>query len=182
MIRYFLGVGDRAGSAVITEGLPFVSCCNPPPCVHISTLYMKTYCTACKKEGFIAPKGPRRAGTAPNGKQWARSGDINVCGCNPPPVFHAERSMKIIFTSQELTALMGKGAGAAAHESTVDQFDQQFILKDGNDRALPKTYYTVRLPSGVFVHGVTDSQGRTARYKTDGASTIRVYLGHKQET
>src|SRR5215470_16057362 len=107
MIRYFLARGDRAGSAVITEGLESVTCSNPPPRVNIATLYMKTYCTACKREGFIAPKGPRWPGTGPNGKPWALSGDINVCGCTPPPVFYAERGMKMTFTSEHIATLMG---------------------------------------------------------------------------
>jgi hypothetical protein len=38
MIRYFLARGDRAGSAVITEGLKNVTCSNPPPEVNIATL------------------------------------------------------------------------------------------------------------------------------------------------
>ena len=79
MIRYFLARGDRGGSATITEGLEHVTCSNPPPPVQIATLYMRTYCTACKQDGFIAPKGPRLPGTGPNGKPWALSGDINVC-------------------------------------------------------------------------------------------------------
>ncbi|WP_426396796.1 M35 family metallo-endopeptidase [Ralstonia sp. R-29] len=102
MIRYFLARGDRAGSATIVEGLPSITCSNPPPAVQIATLYMKTYCTACKREGFIAPEGPRHAGTGPNGKPWALSGDINVCGCHPAPVFYAERAMKMSFTSEEV--------------------------------------------------------------------------------
>jgi hypothetical protein len=85
MIRTFLAKGDRAESAVITEGLDSVTCSNPPPAAHIATLGMKTYCSACKREGYIAPRGPRRPGTGPNGKQWALSGDINMCGCKPAP-------------------------------------------------------------------------------------------------
>ena len=104
MIRYFLAKGDRGGNAVITEGLEFVTCSNPPPRVQIATLYMKTYCTACKQEGFIAPEGPRLPGTGPNGQQWALSGDVNVCGCSPPPVFYAERGMKMILTSEDAIA------------------------------------------------------------------------------
>ncbi|WP_258025728.1 hypothetical protein [Burkholderia sp. COPS] len=38
MIRYFLAKGDRAGEAVIVEGLDTVTCSNPPPRVHIATL------------------------------------------------------------------------------------------------------------------------------------------------
>ncbi len=105
MIRYFLARGDRAGSATIIEGLSNVTCSNPPPSVQIATLYMKTYCTACKREGFIAPKGPRHKGSGPNGKPWALSGDVNICGCNPPPVFYAVRAMKMTFTSEELAQM-----------------------------------------------------------------------------
>lgn len=63
MKRSFLGVGDRGGEAVVTEGLPSVICSNPPPCVNISTLYMRTWCSACQQEGYIAPRG--HAGPAP---------------------------------------------------------------------------------------------------------------------
>ncbi|WP_244109413.1 hypothetical protein [Burkholderia anthina] len=57
MIRYFLAKGDRAGEAVVVEGLDTVTCSTPPPRVHIATLDMKTYCSACKREGYIAPQG-----------------------------------------------------------------------------------------------------------------------------
>ncbi|WP_241021293.1 hypothetical protein [Burkholderia sp. Ac-20344] len=108
MIRYFLAKGDQGGSATIMEGLEDVTCSNPPPRVHIATLYMKTYCTACKQEGFVAPVGPRWPGTGPNGKPWALSGDINVCDCKPPPVFYAERGMKMTFAADEVARLTGK--------------------------------------------------------------------------
>lgn len=110
MIRYFLACGDRGGSAVITEGLPSVICSNPQPKVQIATLYMKTWCEACKREGFIAPRGPRLPGTGPNGQPWALSGDINVCGCTPPPVFHAVRGMKMMLTAEEATTPAGGSA------------------------------------------------------------------------
>ena len=55
MIRSFLGMGDRGGEATVIEGLDSVSCSNPPPRIQISTLYMKTWCNACKQEGYIAP-------------------------------------------------------------------------------------------------------------------------------
>ncbi|CAG4913201.1 PAAR domain-containing protein [Paraburkholderia gardini] len=181
MIRYFLAKGDRGGSAVITEGLEGVTCSNPPPCVQIATLYMKTYCTACKREGFIAPKGPRRPGTGPNGKQWALSGDINICDCSPPPVFYAERGMTMSFTSQEAAALVIREANPATAQAGAAQHDEQFTLVDAKGTPLTSTYYTVRMPSGELRHSVTDSQGRTERYQTKGAQSIRIYLGHKRE-
>ncbi|MBC8748668.1 MULTISPECIES: hypothetical protein [Paraburkholderia] len=59
--------------------------------------------------------------------------------------------------------------------------DEQYTLKDGDGRVMCNTYYTVRLPSGSLVHGVTDGSGRTQRYKTNGAQSIHIYLGHREE-
>nr|WP_242431874.1 hypothetical protein [Burkholderia ambifaria] len=138
MIRYFLAKGDRAGEAVIVEGLDTVTCSNPPPRVHIATLDMKTYCTACKREGYIAPQGPRWPGTGPNGKQWALSGDMNVCGCNPSPIFYAERGMRMIFTAGETAALNGRKSDAAVRSfaRSAAVHDEQFTLLDDSRRPL----------------------------------------------
>ncbi|MEX3856102.1 hypothetical protein AB3X94_18875 [Paraburkholderia sp. BR10923] len=59
--------------------------------------------------------------------------------------------------------------------------DEQYTLKDAGDRTMRDTYYTVRLPSGSLVHGVTDGLGRTKRYKTNGAQSISIYLGHRED-
>ncbi|MEX3810082.1 hypothetical protein AB3X96_07405 [Paraburkholderia sp. BR13439] len=70
---------------------------------------------------------------------------------------------------------------ASALTSKDRTHDEQYILKDGDGRVMHDTYYTVRLPSGSLVHGVTDGLGRTKRYKTNGAQSIYVYLGHREE-
>lgn len=106
LIRYFLAKGDQADSATIIEGLDSAFCSNPPPTVELATLEMRTYCSACEREGFIAPRGPRWFGTAQNGKGWALSGDVNVCGCVPAPIFRAKRGMTMSFTADELAALI----------------------------------------------------------------------------
>jgi uncharacterized protein (DUF2345 family) len=69
----------------------------------------------------------------------------------------------------------------ATPDKQPDRYDEQFSLLDAAGSALPKTYYTVLLPSGYRVHGVTDSQGRTSRHHTDSAQSIRIHLGHKEE-
>lgn len=119
MIRTFLARGDRGDEAVISEALDFVTRSNPPPAVQIATLGMKTYCSACKQEGYIAPRGPRCPGTGPNGKQCALSGDSNICGCKPAPVLYPlrERNMTVSFTSEQAAALMAP-PGVSATEST----------------------------------------------------------------
>lgn len=128
-MRTFLGVGDRVGEAVITDGSPSVTCANPPPCVNISTLYMKTWCNACKKEG-CTPRGPRWPSTGPNGQQWALSGDINMCDCLPPPAFYAERNMTMNFTSEQAATLTGGTVATPAANVANDAFDQHFRLTD----------------------------------------------------
>lgn len=172
MIRYFLGMGDRGGSAVITEGLERVACSNPPPRVQIATLYMKTYCTACEQEGFIAPKGPRWPGTAHNGQQWALSGDINICGCSPPPVFYAERGMSMSFTSEQAAALMGNGASNPARPTAPKRYDDRYTLIDHAGQPLVGVRYRVRVGSIVIASGTTDLRGRTHRVPTDDAERL----------
>ena len=65
---------------------------------------------------------------------------------------------------------------------TIATYDEQFMLRDAKGSPLANTYYTVRMPLGELRRGVTDMQGRTERYETTDAQSIRIYLGHKQES
>lgn len=181
MRRVFLGVGDKANEAVITEGLPSVTCSNPPPRVHISTLYMKTWCNACKQEGYIAPRGRRNPGTGPNGQQWALSGDINICGCSPPPVFHAERNMAQIFHSDEGASRTGSAVRSATRSASSSAYDEQIRLV-GNGSAFVGYPYYIETESGETHSGHIDSSGLLPRVFTDGESSYRVYWGDEALT
>jgi hypothetical protein len=175
VIRYFLAMGDHASNAVITQGLDSVTYSNPPPSVQIATLGMKTYCTACKQEGYIAPRGPRWPGTGPNGKQWALSGDINICGCNPSPVFYAERGMTMIFTADEAAALM-RSTGKSANSQT-GAYDQGFRVVNPHTRQpLRDTPYRIITGDGEEIEGRTDSQGYTQRVAKDQAMAATLYV------
>lgn len=176
MIRYFLAQGDRGGSATITEGLATVTCSNPPPRVHIATLDMQTYCTACGQKGFIAPKGPRWPGTGPNGKPWALSGDINICGCNPPPVFYAERGMKMLSTAEQAAVLTGQIRNHTDSASTdCDEHDEQYVLCDERSgRPLARVRYRICTALGQIFSGVTDFEGNTQRVTTRHAEKLRL--------
>ncbi len=185
MIRYFLARGDRAGSATIVEGLPNVTCANPPPSVHIATLYMKTYCTACKREGFIAPKGPRHAGTGPNGKPWALSGDINVCGCNPPPVFYAVRSMRMMFTSEELGRMSAPltPVYVPQRESPPERYDLFFHAKhERTGKDLCHVRYKISLEDGRQFIGLTDENGYTQKVSANTAQIARIELPYYDDS
>ncbi|OAJ52872.1 hypothetical protein A6V36_20010 [Paraburkholderia ginsengiterrae] len=176
MIRYFLAKGDRGGSAMITEGLDSVTCSNPPPRVQIATLYMKTYCTACKQEGYIAPRGPRWPGTAVNGKEWALSGDINICGCNPPPIFYAERGMSMSFTSEQVAALTGNGTSVAERQTQAAQYDEQVRTVSRGTRIDGYPYF-IKAPDGQIHSGRITANGLLPRINTSDADEYVVYWG-----
>lgn len=57
-------------------------------------------------------------------------------------------------------------------------YDEQFLLKDGDEVVLADMPYTVKLPSGELIHGISDAEGRTGRYRTDDAQFIEICLGH----
>jgi hypothetical protein len=178
MIRYFLAKGDRAGGATIIDGLKQVTCSNPPPRVEIATLGMKTYCTTCKREGFIAPKGPRRKGTAPNGKEWALSGDVNICGCNPAPVFYAERGMMVTLAPHEIEAWR-QAAGLPPLEKSVDvyrEYAELIVLKDEQGHPVADQRYRITTADGRTFDGVTNGAGETTKVRSDGPIQLTIEL------
>ena len=75
-----------------------------------------------------------------------------------------------------VAALAATKAGVAP---TPKIFDEQYAFVDENKRALYEMPYTVKLPSGEFFHGVTDLEGRTERFATDGSQLLEVYIGHR---
>ncbi|CAB4051379.1 PAAR domain-containing protein [Paraburkholderia phenoliruptrix] len=179
MIRSFLGMGDRGGEATVIEGLDSVSCSNPPPRIQISTLYMKTWCNACKQEGYIAPQGPRWPGTGPNGEQWALSGDINICGCTPPPVFFAQRNMSMKFSAEDAARLTGKAvAGASIGTAFAAGYDEQ-VLTTGDHFTIVGYPYFIETSAGAVHSGRVDARGLLPRVFTDAAASYTVYWGEE---
>jgi uncharacterized protein (DUF2345 family) len=92
------------------------------------------------------------------------SGDINLCGCNPPPTFHAERNMAMSFTSDEAKALM-EGLGATTAKTAGSNiYDQHFRLTDQNiGEPLRNAPYRIVTEDGKGYEGRTDSQGHKLR-------------------
>lgn len=140
------------------------------------------YCPKCKSTGFItggAGLGDRgrMVDLVNGGRLQAVGGDIVLCKCTDRPRIIAVygRNWMIHDWGEE------KAASVAKAPAQNLAYDQQFTLSDAAGKALVNTWYTVRMPSGELLHGVTDSQGRTERHETDGAQSVRIYLGHKQE-
>jgi hypothetical protein len=181
MIRYFLAKGDKAGEAVIIEGLPTSTYEEEDGRrVELATVYMKTYCRACKKVGFISPSGPRLPDKAENGQQHALSGDINVCDCKPAPVFFAIRNMTETITSEDIARMNGvyKRASGGGHASV--NFGEQFLLRDERTgRSLSHIHYRIRSASGVTAVGITDSAGKTQRIEFAGPEKVTLEIAHQ---
>ena len=118
------------------------------------------------------------AGDCANGKQWALSGDINVCGCNPPPVFYAERGMSMTFTSEQVAVLMGNGvpASSSAAASSVSAYDEQVraVLVRASLVGYP---YLIETSAGAVHSGRIDSRGLLPRVFTNEVDTYTVDWG-----
>jgi hypothetical protein len=87
-------MGDRAGEAVIVEstGKMFRG-------RRLAAVGMATYCHTCKQRGLVAPRGVRSVGAD---QILALSGDVNLCGCHPPPRFDAGYGMKMVFMAADI--------------------------------------------------------------------------------
>jgi hypothetical protein len=94
LTRYVLCVGDRADEAVILEGTGKTYRGR-----RMAAVGMSTYCHRCGQRGLIAPRGVRGVGPE---QMLALSGDVNLCGCEPCPVFDSEHGMPLTFTAGDI--------------------------------------------------------------------------------
>jgi hypothetical protein len=178
MIRTYLAKGDRAGEAVIIEGLPTsIYQGNDGHCVELATVYMQTYCRACKQSGLIAPSGPRLGSRAENGKEHALSGDVNICGCQPPPIFWAQRNMTETITSADIARMNVPFADSRYGSSDRQEFNEKFVLLDESGIPAAFRIYAVERETGTIEHGVSDAQGHThVLVQTQTAERVRIYV------
>lgn len=139
------------------------------------------FCAECKTTGIIAKTGGPSRITFEMG-EIALDGDIVLCACAAPPRIKAKLSGESWCTdeAEQHAALAQRAALLAAGTNDASRHDEQFTLRDASGRALAATNYTIRFPSGSLVHGVTDQEGHTARYKTNGVQNIAVCLGHRE--
>lgn len=121
--------------------------------------------------------GPGWLGTDPNAK-GALSGDINVCGCNPPPIFHAER--------QHAHDLHERASGNAdrTHPKPPCSCRRSVTARMTSNMccAIPipvnpwPVRYRIRTASGQVFSGVIDSAGYTPRVTTTGAEALQLHI------
>ncbi|QCP49134.1 hypothetical protein FAZ95_08050 [Trinickia violacea] len=141
----------------------------------------EAYCPACNSTGTITygagvSDRKRMIDFVNGGRRQAVGGDIVLCKCDAPPRIIAVYGRKWMIHDRGEE----KPASVAIAPAEGLTYDEQFTLTDAAGSALADTWYTVRLPSGELLHGVTDSSGKTARYATDGAHRLALYLGHRE--
>lgn len=182
MMRRVAVVGDRlsTGGHIDHYKGPI---CTWGNCGHqVALIGGSAYCEACGSTGVIAKAGgPRRINFM---GETAADGDTVLCNCPTPPRIVAELAGES-WCDDEAEACATREAkraidAAPTGKNAATLCDEQFTLSDRTGRVLRDTYYTLRLPSGELLHGVTNSIGRTTRYRTDGAQRLAVYLGHRE--
>jgi len=178
--RTYLCMGDKAGSAVIIEGLENDTYSDGGPTLQLATVYMKTYCHACKKAGFICPAGPRLDGTAPNGQMYALSGDINICDCNPAPVFWAQRNMTETITSGDIARMNEPYARSGGNEASASPASEPkharwfFVWDSATGEPLVNRDFVANV-AGARQSGKTDGEGY-AKITTDGEQSVNIHI------
>lgn len=136
------------------------------------------YCNVCKNTGAIAKAGGLHRPFYRSVREAALDGDIVRCHCAMPRRIVATLAGETWHDdlAEHYTEAVASGGNGP------ECYDEQFTLLDGNRRALPDTWYTLRYSCGSLVHGVTDSAGRTTRHRTNGAQPVALYLGHREST
>ncbi|HTV87216.1 MAG TPA: hypothetical protein VME63_17605 [Dyella sp.] len=66
---------------------------------RMAAVGMATYCSQCGQRGLIAPRGVRSLGPE---QMFALDGDVNLCGCEPAPVFNTQQGMALTFTREDI--------------------------------------------------------------------------------
>lgn len=96
-----------------------------------------------------------------HGVQSAMHNDLTSCGATL--VAHGASPAELA------TAIAFKHGGA---------HDEQFLLKDAQDRPMSYTLYTLKFPDGRLHCGETDETGHTDRIFTAQGQDVEIYIGH----
>lgn len=197
MAGEIIRLGDTTShNGTVLEGSQTDICMGKP----IAYLGHKVHCPKCKGDFPIIEGVPT---TTFFGKGVALAGMKTSCGAvlvasqftdtvewggrassnSPSDVSPASGRLSDETTTAGAITSLAPGQQSTISQSVEDAdgatpYDEQFQLKDDDNLILAGMPYTVMLPSGERIHGVTDEEGRTGRYRTEGAEYIEVCLGH----
>ncbi|MCA8293515.1 PAAR domain-containing protein [Burkholderia sp. AU30198] len=133
-------------------------------------------CRNC--EGMFSIAGSA-VGVISNGRCMALEGDSVLCPCGH----------NLLIAGSDCTFFYEDDGGhSAANLSTASSafarvtqasasgtYDEQFVLADDFGRPLANVRYRVVTDSGQILTGMTDSAGRTRRFVTDMATSLKIY-------
>ncbi|NYH12882.1 PAAR domain-containing protein [Paraburkholderia bryophila] len=141
---------------------------------HLALHGDEATCGNCKGQHKIFGTGQ---GMSEQGRNVVLDGDTVLCPCGKNKVIIGSNP-RVFMTPTAGPSVTRKFGESATGNETIH--DEQFTLVDLAGAPLPATYYTIRLATGEMKHGTTDSQGRTARYQTNGAQNVSLHLGHNR--
>jgi uncharacterized Zn-binding protein involved in type VI secretion len=197
MAGEIIRLGDRTShDGTVIEGSQTDICMGKP----IAYVGHKVHCPKCKGdypivEGVLTTtfygKGVALAGMKTScgavliASQFTDTVDWRGGGSSSTSKAAAATTAQLRDESSIAAPVMASVAAANSRSPlTADQvgiaslYDEQFLLKDADNVVLAGMPYTVTLPSGQRIRGITDDEGRTGRYRTDDAQYIEVCLGH----
>jgi hypothetical protein len=97
-----------------------------------------------------------------------------------PSHFPVSFGIWVVIVSQAGTALANE---ADSNVRTDDPLREKYPYEIGfvitnpvNEKAWSGMTYRIVFPSGITAQGVTDSQGRTARFRTERAENLKLYV------
>ena len=128
--------------------------------------------------GAPVPAQRRMLDMVNGGRRQAVGGDEVACKCQSPPQIIAVygRSWRIIDDSGSAVREAGVVPAARTTANSV-AYDDRFILRDSDGRALSSTAYALRREIGTFEYGETDGDGHTHLLASVASvENVNVYL------
>lgn len=161
------------------------SCCvqnTNGEATHVVLEHDTFFCPACSTVGVIICDGDRTWRW--NGRRVAAHQDIAACACNPKPRINAITQrlarVEILIPGQETSKPSFTTYASTEHNNSAE-YDERFLLLDGDGNPLTEIYYTAVFADGSIKHGETDAQGYTSRYATENAQEVKIYVGHLEK-
>lgn len=193
-IFYHIVEGDplnSSGNSLVIEGAPGSTIEGDDGLVRNQAFVgHHAWCDACKSAGPIV-EGPGTPGYDLRMYDHvlqayeAVEGDIVVCKCERPPrviAVHGRRSRIDTYSDSAASAVAAVAASSGGQplaklQADAPQYDDRYVLRDGNHHPMPDTRYTVQRPDGQMEYGTTDAEGHTHLLATTvSAERIRIYV------
>lgn len=140
-------------------------------------------CPACGGQGVIKCVMPRISDRF-EGKQYALSDDLCICGCNPPPKLIANQTFKaqyalVVDDDSAVSAVEQQGGDAAKAHSVesarqADMRPLRIVIR-GSGRPHANQPYHLDLADGRVVQGTTDVNGATRPLTADERAALRTW-------